>query len=288
MVKKFNLKNFRSQINLEAYHDSTNVILSIRPNKKPQENTNQHKSRFFQPNFVLIRGLVEGIKPGQDWRKILYGLSFANIPCVNSVDSLISGHERAHVIGKMKQLQKKHGKKKFPLIEMNYYSETNKMQFTPDFPVIVKVGSFEAGFGKMKIDDNKQLIDLGSVLTVYDDYVTVEKFIENRDYDIRIQKIGSHYRAYSRVSMIGNWKTNVGTSVVTPIKMESQFKFWIDECSKMFGGLDILTVDAVHTTNDEYFILEINDCASGFLPEFQEEDMEHVFEVCLEKIKSNF
>eukprot|EP01080_Neovahlkampfia_damariscottae_P002538 gene2538-3500_t len=267
-----------SQLNLEAFYDSSNVILSIKPNKTPQKNTNQHKPRYFQPDFVLIRGLVQGIKPGQDWRNILYGFSFANVPCVNSVDSLINGQERAHVIGKMKQLEKKHGKKKFPLIQMNYYSETKSIQFTPDFPVVVKVGSFEAGFGKMKIYDTKQLSDLGSILTVYDDYVTVEKFIENRDYDIRIQKIGKHYRAYKRISMVGNWKTNVGNSIVEPIKMESQFKFWIDECSKIFGGLDILTVDAVHTKNDEYFILEINDCSSGFLPENQLEDMEHMKE----------
>lgn len=277
-----------SQFQICSYPDSTKTQVTISPNKKPLKGTKQDQIRTFTPDFVLIRKLVQGLKIGSDWRNILYGFSFGNVVCVNSVQSVVQCQERAVAIGEMKKIQKKLGNDKFPLIPMTYYSEPNQMLFTPNFPIVVKVGSFEAGFGKMKINDTGDLKDFGGVLTCYGDYVTAESYIKDKDYDIRIQKIGSHYRAYKRVSMVQNWKTNQGSSQVEAIKMDDIFKLWIDECSKLFGGMDILTVDAVHTKDGKYYILEINDTASGFLDENAKEDMEHVYEICLKRIKENF
>lgn len=55
---------------------------------------------------------------------------------------------------------------------------------------------------------------------------------------MRIQKIGPYYRAFRRVSP--NWKGNTGNaSVVSDMPMEPRYKLWADECSKLFGGLDV-------------------------------------------------
>jgi hypothetical protein len=112
------------------------------------------------------------------------------------------------------------------------------------------------------------------VLALHKDYATAEPFIPGRAYDLRIQKIGTHYRVYKRQS--SNWKGNVGNSIIEEIAVTDRYKvhlgttlfthlyyiapttdfvcslgpvqMWADEASKMFGGLDILTVDAIHTT----------------------------------------
>ena len=66
--------------------------------------------------------------------------------------------------------------------------------------------------------------------------------------------------------MSGNWKTNTGTSMIETIEVLPRYKFWMDECSKAFGGgLDICTVDVLVAEEDEKeYILEFNGTASGF------------------------
>eukprot|EP01095_Lingulamoeba_sp_RSL-Kostka_P013988 TRINITY_DN594_c3_g1_i2.p1 TRINITY_DN594_c3_g1~~TRINITY_DN594_c3_g1_i2.p1 ORF type:complete len:127 (-),score=44.30 TRINITY_DN594_c3_g1_i2:57-437(-) len=124
---------------------------------------------------------------------------------------------------------------------------------------------------------------------MYNDYATVEKFITGREYDIRVQAIGDKLRAYHRKS--DNWKGNVGTSFIEEVEVTDKYKFWATECSKLFGGLTIFTVDAIHTKDDEGierdYIIEINDSASGFLNDNLEEDMNDVSNLVFEKIKNN-
>jgi hypothetical protein len=53
------------------------------------------------------------------------------------------------------------------------------------------------------------------------------------------------YRAFKRISVSGNWKTNTGTSMIENIDLTDNFKHWADLASDMFGGLEICTVDAI-------------------------------------------
>jgi len=78
------------------------------------------------------------------------------------------------------------------------------------------------------------------VLALHKDYVTLEQLVENREYDIRVQKVGKHLRAYKRMN--SNWKGNVGTCVLEEMEVTDLFRAWAEECGKLFGGMDILTV----------------------------------------------
>jgi hypothetical protein len=51
--------------------------------------------------------------------------------------------------------------------------------------------------------------------------------------------------AFKRMSVSGNWKTNVGSSQIEEIPMTPAYKRWADEAATMLGGLDILTVDGM-------------------------------------------
>jgi len=260
------------------------VTVNMKPNKDPLPNTDENQYRVFQPDFVLVRKLVRGlVTQDDDYTNALYGLMFANIPAVNSLEAVHQCLERPVVTAALQRIHKRLGKK-FNLINQSYYSHANGMMFTPDPPLVVKVGYAEAGYGKIKFDTNEHMADMRSVLALHKDYVTVEKYIPEREYDLRIQRIGDHVRAYKRVN--ANWKGNVGNCILTEIKVTPEYQLWTDEVAKLFGGMDIFTVDAIHTKDGNNYILEINDSASGLAPKNEVEDMGHIRDLVVAKINA--
>ncbi len=204
--------------------------------------------------------------------------------------------QRPLVHGALASLRDRYGFSTFPLIDQYFYSEPRQMLFHPPLPIVLKVGSAEAGFGKMKVGNDPkdnisgELRDIGGTITRYGDYITAESFI-NKTHDIRVQRIGHHYRAYKRVS--SNWKGNVGNSVLTEVEVTEKYRKWAELAGdELFGGsmkMDILTVDAVAIEgSEEEHILEINDTASGFAPSNENQDMIHVRDLAISRMDALF
>ena len=87
-----------------------------------------------------------------------------------------------------------------------------------------------------------------------------------------------------RKSLTGNWKTNVGQSILEEVDIQERHKVWIDAVSEMFGGLAICSLEALVAKDGREFIIEVNDCAMGLLGESQEEDRKKIAEVVMEKM----
>jgi glutathione synthase/RimK-type ligase-like ATP-grasp enzyme len=189
------------------------------------------------------------------------------------------------MMGVLHRLNRKLGDDVFPVVPQHFASGSRALFYGYTFPAVVKVGSAHAGAGKMKITDHHQMSDFRSVLTMMPhEHCFVEPYIDGA-HDLRIQKIGSSYRAFQRQDISGEWKTNTGTAVLEEKPMKPHWKRWADEASEMFGGLDILTVDAIveQSTNKEY-ILEVNGTSSGLHPDCSEEDNKHIRDLVIEKM----
>jgi len=240
----------------------------------------------FFPDFVLIRNEV--YSPSGDFRHLLYGLMFANVPSLNSLHSVYCFCERPVVQGELYRLNRALGDARFPVVAQSYAPSHHAFMYTQAFPAVVKVGAAHAGAGKARVRDHRDMEDFRSVLAVAGQYVTAEPFLEG-EYDLRIQKIGPHYRAYRRTGLGGGWKTNAGAAHVEDVEVTDDYRRWADAAAELFGGLDILTVDALHERGSgREVIMEVNGTSSGLSPEHAAEDNGHIADLVLGRMEGLF
>ncbi len=153
---------------------------------------------------MLVRSAPFGIH-NQDWTNAMLGL--LSVPSLNSWDSLLKCQHKPVIYNHLLQLRKKMGTSapgvyNFPLIPQTYYASYRGFAFCSGFPLVLKLGTVHAGYGKAKVETQEQWEDMKSLVALQGRYATTEPFIK-WDYDFRVQKIGSHYRAFRRFSE--NW-----------------------------------------------------------------------------------
>ena len=270
-----------SELNLASYSDSGTVVdIQVK-----REGTVVVRS--FRPDLILLRQSVRGLGSKEDWRSLLFGMKYGNIPSINSLASVFNFLEKPWVFAHLLQIQRKLGNEVFPLIPQAYYPNHKEMLITPKFPAVVKVGHANSGFGKVCVQNHRDFQDISTLVAVADTYATTEPFIEGI-YDIRIQKIGENYRVFKRKSLSENWKTNMGSAVVEEIQLTERYKLWADECAKMFGGLDFLCVEAIQTGDGKEYIIEVNDTGMKLFSETKEEDTQRIADLTIKRLKEKY
>ena len=107
-----------------------------------------------RPDFVLVRNEARGATHQEDYRGALFGLMYAGIPAVNSLESIYSFLERPIVQGELHKLQRRLGSEAFPVIAQSYFSSHHAMMYGGAFPAVLKVGHAHAGQGKMRVPNH--------------------------------------------------------------------------------------------------------------------------------------
>jgi hypothetical protein len=264
--------------------------------KDPQTNACRH----FEPHYVIVRKLVCGMKITENYTNTLLAFMYARVPSMNSFHSIYMNIQRPIVHAELTRLRDLHGFDQFPVIDQYMFTDPREILFTPNpiqnpsekdekkcQEVVIKVGTAEAGYGKMKLaTDSTNIKDFGQTIARYGEFLTVEPFVSHKELDIRVQMIGKdHIRVYERRA--ANWKGNQGSCVLKEIPVTERFRKWAIWCSELFGGMTILTVDAVGV-GDDLYILEINDTASGFARENEMEDRKILCNLCVAEMVKLF
>ncbi|ETO17977.1 synapsin IIa [Reticulomyxa filosa] len=120
--------------------------------------------------------------------------------------------------------------------------------------------------GKIKVDNHNQFHDVSTIVALNDNYCTGEPFIDP-EYGFRIQKVGPSYCVMKKLFTGSGWKSHFGGAALMGDELTPQYKLWVDECSKLFGGMDILAIDGIHGKNGKDYIIELNCTAIGIMAE---------------------
>ena len=91
-------------------------------------------------------------------------------------------------------------------------------------------------------------------------------------------------RFYRRKSISGSWKANIGSSVLEQIPITDRYKKWLDEVSNIFGGLDILVLEAVADREGREIIYEVSGSQMSLMGETQEEDRKLIADLLCNKM----
>ena len=54
--------------------------------------------RSFRPDLILLRQSVRGLGSKEDWRSLLFGMKYGNIPSINSLQSVFNFLEKPWVV----------------------------------------------------------------------------------------------------------------------------------------------------------------------------------------------
>ncbi|KAL1236246.1 Synapsin [Trichinella pseudospiralis] len=238
--------------------------------------------RPFRPDFVLIRQPVKELNT--DWRPIIMGMLYGAVPSLNTLHSIYNFADKPWVFSHMLMLQRRLGTDRFPLIEQLYaFNQQDLCKAVIRLPSVIKVGQTYKGAGKVKVNVADQLEELSSMISILSTYYTTEPFVDAK-YDIVIQKIGPHCKAFVRKGIGSAWKTNTSASMLEQVALTDRYREWISEASKMFGGLDMCSIAAVVGKDGKEYIYEMNDCTFPLLGDTQEEDRKQIAELVVHKI----
>ena len=248
-------------IDLESSNKTIKVELKYNKDLPNPEQKSNNDLIQITPDFLLIRELPTNVH-GINFINILIGFMYANLGSVNSLFSIYMTMQRALVYSSLNQL-------KLPLIDQTYHpNNSSRMQYLlnnnnnkqNNIKKVIKVGNCHAGYGKIRSFNTDDNSDIKSILMLSKDYYTEEKYIDNIDYEYRIQKIGDNISVFKRISS-GDWKTHLSSMIA--LKTEDKHIKWINKASSIYNGLDICALDVLKTKDGNDIILELNDTAIG-------------------------
>ena len=191
---------------------------------------------------------IAPVQPYPQHREILEMIRFAGVPCVNPAKTMLMEINRWTMLNQLKELG-------LPMLPTTFAVGNNlARQIYPELPSVLKVASYHAAYGKMKIQSNDQWQEMRDFLFATDGYFTVEPFVDYKR-DIRCLAVGERVWALARKG--SRWKANTGIVDAQPIDTPEVLFNYTKQVQQATGS-DIIALDILENDEGDYFVLESN------------------------------
>ena len=116
------------------------------------------------PDVVLVRDPCKSVH-GEDHSHQLHALLHSGTPCINSAAALLACSERPNVYAALMAIRNKQGLNKkgefnFPLVQQEFFANEAPNAIVPSYPLVTKLSTVHAGFGKIRCMDGDVFNDL--------------------------------------------------------------------------------------------------------------------------------
>lgn len=195
---------------------------------------------------------IGAIQPYPYHREVLEIIQFSGVPCINATNVMLDDLNRWSMLNRLKSLD-------IPVVPFTATIGAILVnEIKPQIPSVIKVGSYHAGYGKMRISSLEQWQDMTDFVFATDGYFTIEPFIDYKR-DIRCLAVGDQIWSLARNG--SRWKANSG---VVETQLISAPAILYEYTKRVVDSLDadIIALDILETQDDEYIVLESN-CVPG-------------------------
>lgn len=158
------------------------------------------------------------------------------------------------------------------------------------FPLILKLLRGFGGKGVMMIRTKDELKSILETLSVFDEFLSSQKFVPNPGEDIRAYVIGDEVIGIKRKGAENEWRANVSTGgTATIVELPEKLKEMSRRIAQLIG-LEIAGLDFIES-GDEFVFIEANFTA-GYMPtmfgtQLLDKMMEYLYHEAVEHAESS-
>lgn len=125
------------------------------------------------------------------------------------------------------------------------------------FPTVLKLLSGFAGKGVILVRDEKQMQSILDTVTMFDEFISAQKFVDGKNSDIRCYVFGKKVIAVRRTGKQGEWRANISRGgTAAQIKLTKEMEKIALSSAKVLK-MEICAVDLIETKNG-LAVVEVN------------------------------
>jgi len=173
----------------------------------------------------------------------------ANVPCLNRAECMRQNGSRISTYATLIRSG-------MPVVPSEWFlgAAGYGYFYKPAYPVVLKVGDWHMGYGKMKVPCQEVWLDAVDMAAITHEHISIEPFVEYIR-EMRCLLVGNSISGTEREG--SQWKTNICPKSIKDVEVPHDIEEMTRRAAKTIGA-DIIGIDWLQMQDGSWVILEAN------------------------------